>query len=124
MTGVVSMKPVLEEFLEWMESSFGNGQRGAASEFAVEPPPRALAVAQVAVDAAVNGGQPVLLGTSVPVRAVIAALLLRRAGITREEVVEGSMDDRQFTALADALRALRTSRLMIEIPEHQPGITI
>lgn len=122
MTAVMSMKPVLEEFLTWMEGSFGNGHRGAANEFAVEPPPEALAVAQVAVDAAVNDDQPVVLGTSVPVRGVIAALLLHRAGITLEEVFQGSMDDRQFTALTDALRALRNSKLMVEMPDHQPGI--
>jgi hypothetical protein len=122
MKAAIPVKPVLEGFLEWMERSFGQGQRGAASEFAVEPPPGALAVAQVAVDAAVNGGRPVLLGTSVPVRAVIAALVLGRAGLTREEVFQGSMNDRQFAALADALRALKGSKLLIEMPDHQPGI--
>lgn len=74
------------------------------------------------MDAAVNGGQPVLLGSSVPVKAVIAALVLRRAGVTLEEVFDGRMSDRQFTALADALRALRKSKLMIEMPDHQPVI--
>lgn len=115
------MKPVLEAFLEWMERSYGHGQPGAASEFAVEAPPEAMAVAQVAVDAAVNGEQPVLLGTSVSVKAVIAALVLRRAEVTLEEVFDGRMSDGQFTALADALRALRMSRLMVEMPNGLPG---
>lgn len=122
MTTAMPMKPILEEFLEWLERSLGHGQPGVASEFAVEAPPEALAVAQVAVDAAVNSGQPVLLGSSVPVKVVIAALLLRRAGITLEEVFQGRLSGGQFMALADALRALRRSRLMIEMPGEQPGI--
>lgn len=122
MKAAIPVKPVLEAFLEWMECSFGHGQSDPASEFAIEPPPDALVVAQVAVDAALYGDHPVVLGTSVPVRAVIAALLLRRVGITREEVFQGRMNDRQFTALADALRALRGSKLMIEMPEHQPDV--
>lgn len=122
MTAVVTVKPILGEFLEWLERFFGQGQSGVASEFAIDPPPEAVAIAQVAVDAAVNSGQPVILGTSVPARAVIAAMLLRRAGITLEEVFQGSLTDGQFTALADTLRALRKSKLMIEMPDHQPVI--
>jgi hypothetical protein len=119
---MIPMKSILQGFVGWLELAYGNAERGAASEFAIEPPPGALAVAQVALDAAVNSEQPVVLGTSVPVKAVIAALVLRRAGVTLEEVFQGSLTDGQFTALADALRALRMSGLMVEMPDHQPKI--
>ena len=118
---MIPMKSILQGFVGWLETAYGDAERGAASEFAIEPPLDALAVAQISVDAALNGDQPVLLCTSVPVRDVIAALLLRRAGITREDVFDGTLSDAQFTALAGALRALRMSRLMVEMPNGLPG---
>jgi hypothetical protein len=104
-----------------METAYGNAERGAASEFAAEPPPGELVLAEMALQAALDGDRPVIFGSSLPVRSVVSALVLRRAGVTLEDIFRGNLSDSQFTALADTLRAVRMSKLMIESPDGQPG---
>ena len=110
-------RPILQEFLGWFENAYGHPERVAGTDFGVEPPPESLAVAEVALDAAISSQLPVLLATSGSIKSVLAALVLRRAGIKLEHVFWGDLSDEQFGALADALRAVRTSKLMVETPE-------
>jgi hypothetical protein len=42
--------------------------------------------------------------------------VLRRAGINLEHVFQGDLSDEPFRALANALRTVRASSLMIETP--------
>jgi hypothetical protein len=114
-------RPILREFVAWMEGAFGNAERGAASEFGVELPPDSLGVAQIALEAALDGDRPVLLGSSLPMRSIIGPLILRRAGVTLDDIYRGCLSDAQFTALADTLRAVKMSKLLIESPFEQPG---
>jgi hypothetical protein len=110
------IKPFLQEFVAWLETAYGNAERGTASEFAVELPPESLTLAEVALEAAVSGERPVLLASTVPMKSIIAALVLRRAGVKLEHVLQGNLGDDQFVALADALRVVKTSNLLIESP--------
>ena len=116
-------KPILREFVRWLEAAYGHPERAAASEFGVEPSPESLAMAEVAMEAAIRSQKPVFLGTSGSIESALAALVLRRAGVTLKQVFEGNLRDEQFGALADALRAVRASGLMIETPDGQPTAT-
>ncbi|MGO9201352.1 MAG: hypothetical protein ACLQM8_12585 [Limisphaerales bacterium] len=113
-------KPILQQFVRWLESAYGDPERGEAGDFAVEPPPETLAFAEMALDAALKGGRPVLLGTSVSVKAVVAGLVLRRAGVKLDAIFCGDLTDGQFEALADTLRTIKSSNLLIELPTEQP----
>jgi rhodanese-related sulfurtransferase len=104
-----------------MEGAYGSAERGAASDFGMELPPDSLGVAQIALAIALDGDRPVLLGSSLPMRSIIAALLLSRAGIRLDDIYRGCLSDAQFVALADTLRAVKMSKLLIESPDGQPG---
>jgi len=118
---MTATKPILKEFVAWLETAFGNAERGAASEFGMELPPDSLGVAQIALEVALDGDRPVLLGSSLPMRSIIGPLILRRAGVTLDDIYRGCLLDVQFTALADTLRAVKMSKLMIESPDGQQG---
>lgn len=109
-------KPILREFVRWLEAAYGHPERAAASEFGVEAPPESLAMAEVALEAAMNSQRPVLLATSASIKSLLAALVLRRAGVRLEHVAQGNLSDEQFGALAEALRTVKMSKLMIETP--------
>jgi hypothetical protein len=113
MTGT---KPILREFVSWLEAAYGQPEQATVSEFGVEPPPESLAMAEVALDAPITSQQPVLLATSGSIKSLLAALILRRAGVDLGQVFQGNLSDEQFAALADALRTVRMSKLMIETP--------
>ncbi|MHC1770085.1 MAG: hypothetical protein AB9869_38355 [Verrucomicrobiia bacterium] len=117
-------KPILREFVSWLETAYGQAEGSTTNEFGVESPQESLAMAEVALDAAMNSQRPVLLATSGSIKSVLAGLVLRRAGVNVEQVFQGNLSDEQFGALADALRAVRTSRLMIETPDGQPTATV
>jgi hypothetical protein len=117
---MTALKPILPEFVSWLDTAYGDAQRGAASEFAVEPSTETMAIAEVALEAAVNGDRPVLFATSGPVKPVIAALVLRRAGIELEQVFRAELTEEHFDALADAVRTAKNSRLLIESPVQEP----
>ena len=114
-------KPILREFVRWLEAAYGHPERAAASEFGVEPSPESLAMAEVALEAAISSQRPVLLATSGSIKSVLAGAVLRRAGIKLEQVFQGDLSDMQFVALADGLRAVRASSLLIELPGEQRG---
>lgn len=107
-------KPILQQFVAWLENAYGQAEGSNTTEFGVEPPPEPLAMAEVALDAAMNSQRPVLLATSGSIKSVLAGLVLRRAGVKLEQIVQGNLSDEQFEALADALRAVKMSKLMIE----------
>lgn len=107
-------KPILRQFVGWLEHAYGHPERAADCEFGVEPPPESLAIAEVALEAAIRSQLPVILATSGPVKAVIAGVVLRRAGVRLEQVFQGDLTDEQFVALADALMAVKMSKLMVE----------
>ena len=109
-------KPILQEFVSWLEATYGHPERGADSEFGVEPPPEPLAMAEVALEAAISSQGPVLLATSWSIKSFLSGLVLRRASIRLGQVFQGNLSDEQFGALADALRTVRASSLMIETP--------
>jgi hypothetical protein len=109
-------KPILREFVSWLETAYGQPERATAAEFGIEPPPESLAMAEVALEAAIGSQGPVLLATSGSIQSLLAGLVLRRAGVNVEQVFQGNLSDEQFDALADALRTVRMSKVMIEIP--------
>jgi hypothetical protein len=78
-------------------------------------------MAEVALAAAISSQLPVLLATSGSIGSVLGGLVLRRAGIRLEQVFQGDLSDKQFVALADALRTVKSSRLLIETPDGQPA---
>jgi hypothetical protein len=57
-------KPILREFVSWLETAYGQPERATAAEFGIEPPPESLAMAEVALEAAIGSQGPVLLATS------------------------------------------------------------
>ncbi len=118
---MTTVKPILQEFVGWLETAYGNAERGAASAFAHQPLPGELAMAEVALGAAVDGDRPVLLATSSPMECVIAGLVLKRAGVSLDAIFGGGLTDEQFQRLADTLMEVKTSKLLIESPVEQPG---
>ncbi len=119
-SSMTATKPILQEFVRWLEIAYGDPERGGASEFAAEPPPATLAFAEMALNAALSGDRPVLLGTSLPIKCVIAGLVRRRAGVELDAVFRGDLTDGQFDALAKVLRAVKTSCLFIDLPVEPP----
>lgn len=115
-------KPILREFVSWLETAYGQAEGSTTNEFGVEPPSESLAMAQVALEATITSERAVLLATSGSMKSLLAALVLRRAGINLEHVFQGDLSDEQFGALADALRAVRMSKLMIETPVERAGL--
>lgn len=114
-------KPILREFVSWLETAYGQAEGSTTTEFGVEPPPETLAMAEVALKAALGSQRPVLLATSWSMKSLLAALVLRRAGVRLEQVCQGNLSDEQFGALADALRTVKMSKLMIDAPDGQPA---
>jgi len=114
-------KPILREFVSWLETAYGQAEGSTTNEFGVEPPPEPLAMAEVALEAAITSQRAVLLATSGSMKSLLAALVLRRAGVKLEQVCQGNLSDEQFGALADALRVVRMSKLMIETPDKRPA---
>ncbi|MDH7503202.1 MAG: hypothetical protein QHJ82_10910 [Verrucomicrobiota bacterium] len=114
-------KPILREFVSWLETAYGQAEGSTTTEFGVEPAPETLAMAEIALEAAITSQLPVLLATSGSIRAVVAGLVLNRAGIKHAQVFQGKLSDEQFRALADALRTVKMSKLIIEMPNGLPG---
>ena len=108
--------------MSWLETAYGNAGRGAASEFAVQPPPGELAMAEVALEAAMKGERPVLLAASSPIECVVAGLVFKRAGLTLEQVFQGSFTDDQFERLAGVLMEIKASKLMVELPPERVAL--
>jgi hypothetical protein len=109
------IKCLLQEFVGWLETAYGSAGRGAASEFAIAPPSSTMAIAEGALEAALNGGGPVHLGSS-SMRSIIGALLLRRAGIELEQVFAGRFTDAQFEKLINTVTIVKNSKLVLEWP--------
>jgi hypothetical protein len=76
-------KPILRQFVSWLEAAYGQPAQATAAEFGVEPPPESLAMAEVALEAALGSQRPVFLATSASIKSLLAALVLRRAGVNR-----------------------------------------
>ena len=108
------IKSILREFVFWMESAYGKGNRVAASEFAVEPSPGTMALPECALELALASKRPVLLSTTVPLKSVLTALVLRRAGIKLEQIFQGKIDEDQFEALIGAVTTVIASSLVVE----------
>jgi hypothetical protein len=111
-----TIKSVLREFVFWLEASYGNQKLGDASEFAVEPSAGTMALPECALELALSSKRPVLLSTTVPMKPLLAALVLKRAGIKLEQVFQGKIDEDQFEALIDAVGTVIKSSLVIELP--------
>jgi hypothetical protein len=60
-------------------------------------------MAEVALEAALKGERPVLLGVASP-RSVIAGLVLKRSGVSLATIFEGRLADDDFERLAGILR--------------------
>jgi hypothetical protein len=119
-TAPAPIKKILREFVTWLEFAYGNSERGAASEFAKNPPLEALAMAEIVMDAALRLKRPILFATDAPMRSVIGALVLGRSRVTLEQVFEGSFSDAQFEALTENIVAVKTSILLIESQSSGP----
>ena len=113
---MTTTKPILQEFVAWLETAYGDAYRGGTSEFAIAPPSSTMAIAEGALVAALNGGGPVYLGSSSPMRSIIGALLLRRAGIELEQVFAGRFTDDQFEKLTNTVTIVKNSKLVLEWP--------
>ena len=107
-------KPILREFVDWFEAAYLDAEVGAASGFAIEPPQASMALAEMALEAALRGTEPVLFASAVPVRSIVSALLRRQAGITLEQLYQRSFSEEQFEALIAAVIAVRDSQLLVE----------
>jgi hypothetical protein len=118
---MTAIKPILRQFVSWMENVYGHLNQGAASEFALEPPASVMALPECALELALSSKRPVFLASTVPVRSIISALFLRRAGITMQQVFRAELTEEHFDALADALGTAKNSRLLIEMQVEQPG---
>jgi hypothetical protein len=118
---MTATRRILPEFVSWLETAYGDAERGAGSEFAVEPPPETMAIAEVALEAALKAERPVLLASSVSLKSIVGALIFRRARVRLEQVFAGDLTDDQFGALVDALRTLKNSSLVVESPPTQSG---
>ena len=114
------IKKILQEFVTWLESAYGNAEWSAASEFAKDLPLEALAMAEVVMEAALKLKRPVLFATNAPVKSVIGALVMRRAGVKLEHVYQGNFTDEQFQSLTDNIVAVKTSILLIESQSSGP----
>ena len=80
----------------------------------MEPSPATMALPECALELALASKRPVLLSTTVPVKSVLAALVLKRAGIRMEQVFQGEMTEEQFEALIDAVGTVIASSLVVE----------
>ncbi len=118
---MTAIRPILRAFVTWMESSYGTPSQGATSEFAVEPSDEIMTMAELALASAVTGQRPVLFSADVPERSIIAALVLRRAGVTRAQLYQGSFSDEQFEELTDAVRTVKLSKLIVGLPAEKVG---
>ena len=115
-------KPILREFVDWFEAAYLDAEVGAASEFAIKPTQGSMALAEMALDAALHSQEPVMFGSAVPVRSIIRALLLRRAGITLGQLYQRSFSEEQFEALIATVIAVRDSQLLVESQVERPGL--
>jgi len=116
---MVQMSLLLFEFVQWVESSYGHPQNRKSSDFAIEPPQGTLAMAEMAFEAGLNSNTPVILTIGIPLKSIIASLVLRRAGIKIEQIYKGNFTDEQFDALTSTLTKLRKSNLVIISPDGQ-----
>ena len=116
---MVQMSLLLFEFVRWLESSYGHPQNGKLSDFAIEPPPETLAMAEMAFEVAINSNSTVSLATQVSLKSIVSFLILHRAGITIDQIYEGNFTDDQFDALTYTLTTLRKSNLVIISPDGQ-----
>lgn len=116
------IKSILRKFVTWLEFAYGDAEWGAASEFAMEPPPEALVMAEIAMEASLKLKRPILFATDSSVKSVIGALVMRRAGVKLEQVYQGEFSDAQFEALTDNVMAVKTSILLVEPPVDQLGL--
>ena len=107
------MKPLLKEFVVWMENVYRCGPCGSAFEQKV--PADMMSKAETALELALSGTATVVMstGTASP-RPVIANLIFRRTGISMENVFRGDLDDAAFDTLADFLRRVKTARLVFK----------
>lgn len=115
------IKSILRKFVTWLESAYGNAERGAGSEFAMEPPPEALVMAEIAMEASLKLKRPILFATDSPVKSVIGALVMRRAGVKLADVYQGEFSDAQFEALTENIVVVKTSILLVKSPVDQAG---
>ena len=80
------MSLLLFEFVQWLESSYGHPQNVKLSDFAIEPPPETLAMAEMALEVAINSNFTVTLETQVSIKSIISFLVLRRVLQVRSRV--------------------------------------
>ena len=116
------IKKILREFVNWLESAYGDAEWGAASEFAKDPPPEALAMAEIAMEASLKLKRPILFATDAPMRSVIGALVMRRAGVKLEQVYQGEFSDAQFEALTENIVVVKMAILLVKSPVDQLGL--
>lgn len=109
-----AIKPLLVEFVDWLESTCCNRNNSTASEFALEPPAEALNMAEIAMEAAISSGQPVWFSTHAPIRSIVGALVRRRARITLDDLFQDRLTDQQFDSLEYVLRSMKNVRLLID----------
>lgn len=115
------LKPLLREFLTWLEGrSMGVCQPG--SPFDQPLGPGALAKAQEAVELAqASGGEVTLFTNGIPAQAVVASLVFSRAGFGADRMAQEELTQVEGDRLLKAVRTLAASRLVLVQQDAPPA---
>ena len=107
------MKPILREFLSWLEDvSMGIRQPGSPFDLPLDA--EIVAKAQQAVDMAQASGDEVTLFTNgIPAQAVVAHLVFHRAGFGADRMAQGGLTQAEGDGLVKAVQALASCKLLL-----------
>lgn len=108
------MKQILNKFIDVLElAHLRRAHCGSAFEQRVAP--AVLERADFALELALAGGQPlVLFTTPISAQALIAGLVLHRAGVQIANVYNANLDDDGFRRLAIWLTRINSAKLVFE----------
>lgn len=107
------MKRLLLQFVSWLEQVYFQ-RCPCGSEFEHQLSPVVVIKAEVALEWALASRRPVTLFTStVSAGTVVAALVLRRAQVSIDNVFKGDLDDNSFDRLTRCLAAISQSGLRL-----------
>jgi hypothetical protein len=107
------MKPLLRDFLAWLEG-VSMGTREPASAFDLPLDAEIVAKAQEAVDLAqASGGEVTLFTNGIPPQAVVAHLVFHRAGFGADRMAQGGLTQGEHDGLLKAVQTLASTKLLL-----------
>jgi hypothetical protein len=114
------MKPLLLEFVNWLESCYRRpGPCGSPFEAQLEP--ALVAKAEIALAWALASQKPVeLFTTTIDPKPLLASLILQRTQVDLESVFSGELEDSAFPRLTGCLMQIAKSQFRL-IPGHPPA---